>query len=365
MAKEAVCAFPVNRLLAILFYSLLHGNISMRNLERDLPCRADLLFLSGGLRIDHSSISVFRKRHSHAIEELFSQTVFLGSEAGLIDFDTVCIDSTKIKANANRNDIGTREELQRRYKYIQESCKKRYAQWERTEDAEEKESLQKKLSRLHKQEKRIERGLEFLEEQGEAKRVHLTDRDADWHKNSSKGFLVGYNAHIAVDAKSNMIVHHKVSREQSDAKHTVALVKQSEELKEKVKPARQEPSKYVLDAGYSNEANLEKLQDKDLYMPDQDYANKLGNKVKPEERKERKRNDYADLTFRYKEADNTYVCPENQTLYFARKKKLGGVLYKTYKAKRSACASCASKVGCIGHQYQKEIWLQDHQTLDR
>ena len=29
-------AFPVDRLLAILFYSLLYGNISMRNLERDL-----------------------------------------------------------------------------------------------------------------------------------------------------------------------------------------------------------------------------------------------------------------------------------------------------------------------------------------
>ena len=49
-------AFPVNRLLAILIYSLLHGNISMRNLERDLQQRADLLFLSGGLHIDHSSV---------------------------------------------------------------------------------------------------------------------------------------------------------------------------------------------------------------------------------------------------------------------------------------------------------------------
>ena len=41
-------AFPVNRLLAVLIYSLLHGNISMRNLERDLHQRADLLFFIRG-----------------------------------------------------------------------------------------------------------------------------------------------------------------------------------------------------------------------------------------------------------------------------------------------------------------------------
>ena len=69
-------AFPVDRLLAILIYSILHGNISMRNLERDLSQRADLLYLSGGLSLDHSTISVFRKRHAKAIEELFTQTVF-------------------------------------------------------------------------------------------------------------------------------------------------------------------------------------------------------------------------------------------------------------------------------------------------
>jgi len=358
-------AFPVNRLLAILIYSLLHGNISMRNLERDLHQRADLLFLSGGLHIDHSSISVFRKRHSEAIEELFSQTVFLGSEAGLIDFETVCIDSTKIKANANRADIGTREELQKRYKYVQASCKKRYAQWAASEDTAEQELLQKKISRLERQEKRIAQGLEFLQERKERKRVHLTDKDADWHRDSGKGFVVGYNAHVAVDAKSKMITHHKVAKEQSDTTHTVSLVEQSDERKEVVKAKRKEQTKYVLDAGYSSEANLEKLQDKDLYMPDKEYANKSGSKVKPEYRKEHKSNDYPDFEFRYDEADNTYVCPENNKLHFVGKKEVANVLYKRYKAKRSACISCALKVGCIGHRYQKEIWVQDGQTLDR
>lgn len=99
------------RTLAVMLYSLLYGGISMRNLQRELAVRADLLYLSGGMNIDHTTFSVFRKRHREAILKLFGQTVFLGAQAGLIDMDTVCIDSTKIKAWANRRDIGDREEL--------------------------------------------------------------------------------------------------------------------------------------------------------------------------------------------------------------------------------------------------------------
>ena len=81
----------------------------MRSIERDMKQRADLLYLSGGLSLEHSSIGVFRKRHAEAIKDMFKQTVFLGTEANLIDLDAVCIDSTKIKANANARDIGNRE----------------------------------------------------------------------------------------------------------------------------------------------------------------------------------------------------------------------------------------------------------------
>ena len=99
-------ATSCRRILAVVVYSLLYGGISMRNLQRELAVRADLLYLSGGMNIDHTTFSVFRKRHRAAILKLFSQTVFVGVEAGLIDLDTVCIDSTKIKAWANRRDIG-------------------------------------------------------------------------------------------------------------------------------------------------------------------------------------------------------------------------------------------------------------------
>jgi hypothetical protein len=70
------------------------------------------------MNIDHTSFSVFRERHHHPILKPFARRVLLGAPAGLIYLDTVCVDSTKIRAWANRRDIGDRKELGRRYHHI-------------------------------------------------------------------------------------------------------------------------------------------------------------------------------------------------------------------------------------------------------
>ena len=372
-AKGGRKAFPVDRLLAILIYSLLHGNISMRNLERDLSQRADLLFLSGGLTLDHTTISVFRKRHTEAIENLFTQTVFLGSEAGLIDFDSVCIDSTKIKASANCRDIGTKEQHLKRYSHIREACKKRYEEWESASAEADKEALAKKLERLRKQQEKITRGIEFLKENEDRKRIHLTDQDADWHKNRSGGFVVGYNAHVAVDSKTNMIVHQKVVTNQADNTETLAMVEGVEQIKEAIVSEKaddsasnsKEPpqSNYILDSGYSSNKNLEALKDKDVYMPDQGFASK----TKPEDRqdkqeKEKRREEEmskSELEFTYEPETDTFTCPANKKLNFKTERSIRGTTYRIYR--KFDCDSCSMKGQCISSKAtKKEITVASH-----
>ena len=223
-------AFPVDRILSLIMYSLLHGNISMRNLERLISQRADSLYLSGGLSIDHTSLSVFRKRHAEAIKELFTQRVFLGFESGMIDLDSICIDSTKIKASAHSRAIGTQEELEKRYVHIEEACKKRYQEWESATEEEEKQLLEKKLKRMKRQKEKLVSGIEFLKKNAGRKRVHLVDQDADWQKNNTGGFSVGYHVHAAVESKNKRIVHQQVVSEQAESIHRVALVDAVEKI---------------------------------------------------------------------------------------------------------------------------------------
>ena len=358
-------AFPVDRLLAIIFHSLLHGNVSMRACGRALSMQADLMFLSGGLSFDHSTVSHFRKRHAKEIQELFTQTVFLGVESELIDFDTVCIDGTKIKASANGRDIGEKDKLEKRYQYTRELCEKRLREWEACEDEGEKKIIQKKADRLTNRQERLSGGLRFLEEHKERSHVHLTDKDATWQP-TSKGFIVGYNAQVAVDAKSQMIVHMGVTNNPADCTQTQSMVNGTEEVKEKclknvadAKSKVAEETKYPLDAGYSSVENLAALKDKDLYMPDAEMAHERN--IAPEDRKEKKeaeeRKEKArvqkELEFRYNEEDNSFTCPANEKLTYSYEAKNRGRQYLVYR--RSGCGECEMRARCVGPKGKKKL----------
>lgn len=346
-------AIPVDRMLAVIIYSLLYGNISMRNLERDLTQRADLLYLAGGLTFDHSSVSIFRKRHEKAIQNLFTQTVFVGIEAGLIDLETVCIDSTKIKANANRRDIGTTEQLAKRLDKIDEVCKKRYRQWEEAENQEEKEYLQKKIKRYEKQKSKIDTAIKFLKDNPKIKRTHMTDPDADWHKNGSNSYIIGYSAQVAVDSKSQMIVHQEVMTDQSDSNQTVHLVKAVEDIKEdkRNKKVKNKNIKYVLDCGYASEKNLENLDGFDLYLPDREFSGRLGGKIKPEDRK---KDDTDILEFHYNADDDSFTCPNGEFLSYRGERKAFGRLYRNYK--KAGCAKCPKRILCVGENGNRKAF---------
>jgi transposase len=363
-------ATSCQRILAVVVYSLLYGGISMRNLQRELAVRADLLYLSGGMDIDHTTFSVFRKRHREAILRLFGQTVFIGVEAGLIDLDTVCIDSTKIKAWANRRDIGDQEELARRYEHVRELCEKRYAEWEACEEEEEKKKLEKGVARLSRLKTKIAVAFQFLQEHPERKRVHLHERDADWQKDGAKGFVLGYNAELAVDSKNQMIVYENVVTDQSDTYQAVPVVEAVEAVKKEVLETKQDEVKYVLDCGYSSAETLKALQERDVYMPDQQFAKRLGGgKDKPEDRSKEigpppvkakeSRFDGQSLEFVYQAAEDRFICPAGGTLSFRREGPLGGILYRRYQ--KNKCGECALRDRCIRsskHPTRKDLWIR-------
>jgi len=362
-------ATPCQRILAVMLYSLLYGGISMRNLERELAVRADLLYLSGGMSIDHTTFSVFRKRHHEAILKLFSQTVFLGAQAGLIDLETICIDSTKIKAWANRRDIGDRKELERRYGHIKGLCEKRYAEWEACEEEERRKYLKRRAARLSRQKAKIAAGLQFLQEHPERKRVHLNEPDADWQKDGGKGFVVGYNAQLAVDSKSQMIVHADVVTDQADTYQTVPIVQAVEAQKSQICGAKTDEVKYVMDCGYFSGENLKVLEDRDLYVPDQQYVRLGGGKTKPEDRtgeigpppvkEQESRFTGATLEFVYDAGADTFVCPQGGRLSFRREKPFGGVAYRGYR--KNGCGECPLRARCIGRSKnptRRDVWVK-------
>ena len=265
----------------------------------------------------------------------------------------------------------------KRYSHIREACKKRYEAWESASAETDKEALAKKLERLRKQQEKITRGIEFLKENEDRKRIHLTDQDADWHKNRSGGFVVGYNAHVAVDSKTNMIVHQKVVTNQADNTETLAMVEGVEQIKEAIVSKKEddpvdnskEPpqSNYILDSGYSSNKNLEALKDKDVYMPDKEFASKTGGTTKPEDRQDKQEKEKrkeeemskSELEFTYELETDTFTCPAGEKLSFKAERPKRDTTYRIYR--KFGCGSCSMKSQCVGSRgTRKEISVASH-----
>jgi transposase len=90
-------------MLKILVYGYSHGITSSRALER--RCQDDIAFrfLTAQAAPDFVAISRFRTRHGAALKALFTQSLSLCAQAGLVSLGRVALDGTKVRANASRH----------------------------------------------------------------------------------------------------------------------------------------------------------------------------------------------------------------------------------------------------------------------
>jgi transposase len=89
-------------MVKLLVYGYCLGVRSSRQIERltweNIPFR----LLSADQHPDHNSISAFRKRHIKGLSNLFEQVLNMATRAGLVGLEHVCVDGTKVEANASR-----------------------------------------------------------------------------------------------------------------------------------------------------------------------------------------------------------------------------------------------------------------------
>ena len=90
-------------MVKILIYGYSHGVTSSRALER--RCHDDIAFrfLTAQAAPDFVAISRFRTRHGAALKALFTQSLTLCAQAGLVSLGRVALDGTKVRAAASRH----------------------------------------------------------------------------------------------------------------------------------------------------------------------------------------------------------------------------------------------------------------------
>jgi len=105
-------------MLKLLIYGCSYGFRSSRKLERAIHYDVSFMWLMGGLKPDHKTISEFRRKNKAILKAVLKQCARLCVKLDLIVGNTLFVDGTKIRGNASIKNSWTKEKCEKHLKTI-------------------------------------------------------------------------------------------------------------------------------------------------------------------------------------------------------------------------------------------------------
>ncbi len=302
---------PVS-MLKLLVYGYSYGIRSSRKLERALYHNLSFIWLLGGLKPDHKTISNFRREYRDALKGVLKQCARMCLNLGLVEGNTLFVDGTLLRANASLGAVWTEERCKKALVGVDKRIEEILSECDAADEMESGEGssvhMTESLANEEVLRERIEEVLNKLDK-AEKKSVNTTDPDS-FRTKSSRGYHMGYNGQIAVDGKNGLIVSTDVVNTPVDGQQLFRQCEQASESIGKVSPV------VVADAGYHNIEEMKKLEEKQ----------KEGDSIKivvPNARQvsEKARHRYAREGFIYDAAAECYRCPEGHVMQLGQVEK--------------------------------------------
>jgi transposase len=273
-AGRGSAAYPPQMLVSLLFYGYATGVFSSRKLERATYDSVAFRFIAANTHPDHDTISAFRQRFSERLKPVFVDILTLAREMGLVKVGRVSVDGTKILANASKHSALSWEHACRVEQQLQSEVADllRLAEQADAETGPDGMDIPAELARRETrltaiaaakatletraaeryaaEQEAYQRKQAAREEQARTNgkkpggrepkpptpgaratdQVNLTDKESRIMPVSGGGFEQAYNAQIAVDVDSLLIVAEYVSQQCNDKKEIVPMVAVLEQL---------------------------------------------------------------------------------------------------------------------------------------
>ena len=102
----------------VLLFAMIRRVRSSRVIEYELKHSIDFMWLTSGRTIDHTTLSEFRRKHTAELKDLFKQMVKLAINLKVANLAELCIDGTRVLADANRYKTWTAERLAKAMKLL-------------------------------------------------------------------------------------------------------------------------------------------------------------------------------------------------------------------------------------------------------
>lgn len=329
--KEGNPEYYPKTMLKLLLYGYSYGTRGSRKLERACYHNISFIWLMGGLKPDHKTISEFRKRNKKKLKNIIKQCAKMCVKLGLIEGNTLFVDGTKIRANASINNTFTKE----RAETLLENIDKRIEQiLDECDAIDEKEQNNFSLVKMQEELKdkkvlraKIENIVKELQEE-DKKSINLIDKACVKVK-GRQGTHAGYNGQIVVDEKHGLIVNSDVVSASNDSNQFSVQIEQANEVIE------HKCNNACSDAGYSSIDDLKKIDDQgiNVIVPSQKQAHGTKSKLFDKEH------------FKYDRDKDCYICPCGHILqysFFDKFKK-----HRIYQIiDKSICLTCKHFGSC-------------------
>ena len=312
---RGLAAYHPQMMSKLLFYGYCVGKASSRKLEQATYEDVAVRYLAANQHPDPDTIAEFRRRHLPARARLFVPVLQLCAKAGLVKLRHVAIDGTKMRANASRRKGLSYERMEAEQRQLEEQM----AQWLRHcaqvdagEDAEygkgcggeelppEWRDAEQRLSKIRELKRQLEEEARHAAEKKKAeaeKRIaersaeeerrgrrlggrspqvpdveaakpsaqrNLTDPESRIMKDgATNSFQQWYNAQVAADGNSPVIVAARVTQAEHDREQLLPNLKEVEQN------TARKPQQVSADCGYYDPDHLQDnyLNDVQLYLP--------------------------------------------------------------------------------------------------
>ncbi|MFA5892338.1 MAG: IS1182 family transposase [Actinomycetota bacterium] len=283
-------------LLAILVYGYATGVFSSRRLERATYDSVAFRYIAANSHPDHDTLATFRRRFLDELANLFVQVLEMAQEMKLLKLGTVCLDGTKIHANASRHSalshghieklevqlkaevqellalaeqadqadipdgVSLPEEIKRREDRLavmaaaKAKIAARAAERYQREKAEYDEKMARRAAKEEETGKKARGKTPEAPKPGpkDSDQINLTDDESRIMPVAGGGFEQCYNAQAAVDASTMLVVATGVTQAPNDKEQVEPMLKTIEGQTAVLGAVE----RLIADTGFSSEKNI-------------------------------------------------------------------------------------------------------------
>lgn len=348
-------------LLKLYLWGYLNRTRSSRQLEEASRSNLNVIWLTGNLRPDYSTISRFRKGQAPSLAKIFTHFTTICLQLGLYGRELLAVDGTFIKAVNSRTKSYTKEQLKKLVEKIDRAAQHYLdqlealdAQEDQNETGAQREELSAKLESIRQNQGKFITLLKESEE-NQSGQVNLTDPDSRQLRKRGQT-TIGYNVQTVVDHKHHLVAACEVTQDGNDLGQLDPMIQKAKE-----------------NLGLNPESPIDALADTGYHCGSQLAACKEHNSevcVPAPDRKTSKEEVYKVSDFIHQPAladddprNDSYRCPNGETL--TRKKDVireNGQAYRVYGAKSGSCRGCPLKASCT-KKPARELRVSVHQEV--